>query len=109
MIPCAMMVLGAVLYKGPGSAAVPARLVLGVSAIRLVIAPLLGACSIPCKGIWCGICFCWTCPLRPSAVGRKQKHCQHAYKRACFCLVQSLLMPVMFCSVHHAQLLAATL
>lgn len=47
MIPCAMMVLGAVLYKGPGKADISARVVLGVSAIRLVIAPLLGKCLCP--------------------------------------------------------------
>ena len=42
MIPCMMIVLGAVLHKGPGSVDVPARLIVGVSAFRLIIIPLLG-------------------------------------------------------------------
>ena len=55
MIPCMMMVLGAVLHKGPGSAQVPARLILGVSAFRLIIIPLTGeaplsACQLSMKG-----------------------------------------------------------
>ena len=47
MIPCMMMVLGAVLHKGPGSAHVPARLILGVSAFRLIIIPLAGEVPLP--------------------------------------------------------------
>ena len=47
MIPCMMMVLGAVLHKGPGSAHVPARLILGVSAFRLIIIPLAGEAPLP--------------------------------------------------------------
>ena len=47
MIPCMMMVLGAVLHKGPGSAHVPARLILGVSAFRLIIIPLTGEAPLP--------------------------------------------------------------
>lgn len=42
MIPCMMMVLGAVLYKGPGSANIPARLIWGVASLRLILIPLLG-------------------------------------------------------------------
>ena len=42
MIPCMMMVLGAVLHKGPGSVNVPPRLIIGVSAFRLIIIPLAG-------------------------------------------------------------------
>ena len=42
MIPCMMLVLGAVLHKGPGSVNVPTRLIAGVSAFRLIIIPLLG-------------------------------------------------------------------
>jgi len=37
-----MMVLGAVLHKGPGSVNVPTRLIVGNSAFRLIIIPLLG-------------------------------------------------------------------
>jgi predicted permease len=43
MIPCMMMVLGAVLYKGPGRANVAPRLILGVAFVRLLLIPLLGA------------------------------------------------------------------
>lgn len=42
MIPCMMMVLGAVLHKGPGSVNVAPRLIVGVTAIRLIIIPLAG-------------------------------------------------------------------
>jgi len=42
MIPCMMIVLGAVLHKGPGSVNVPTRLIVGISAFRLIIIPLLG-------------------------------------------------------------------
>ncbi|EIE27197.1 auxin efflux carrier [Coccomyxa subellipsoidea C-169] len=42
MIPCMMMVLGAVLYKGPGSASLAPRLIVGVAFVRLLLVPLLG-------------------------------------------------------------------
>ncbi|CAL8462850.1 g2384 [Coccomyxa elongata] len=42
MIPCMMMVLGAVLYKGPGTASVAPRLIIGVAFVRLLLIPLLG-------------------------------------------------------------------
>ena len=45
MIPCMMMVLGAVLHKGPGSVNVAPRLIVGVSAFRLIIIPLAGVLS----------------------------------------------------------------
>lgn len=47
MIPCMMLVLGAVLYKGPGSARLPARLIAGVVALRLLLMPLCGAPGNP--------------------------------------------------------------
>lgn len=47
MIPCMMLVLGAVLYKGPGSARLPARLIAGVVALRLLLMPLCGAPDSP--------------------------------------------------------------
>ena len=47
MIPCMMLVLGAVLYKGPGSARLPARLIAGVVALRLLLMPLCGARATP--------------------------------------------------------------
>ena len=57
MIPCMMMVLGAVLHKGPGSVNVPPRLIVGVSAFRLIIIPLAGAFCILLHGStwlrWC--------------------------------------------------------
>lgn len=37
-----MMVLGAVLYKGPGTASVAPRLIIGVVFVRLLLIPLLG-------------------------------------------------------------------
>ncbi|KAK9839803.1 hypothetical protein WJX81_002851 [Elliptochloris bilobata] len=42
MIPCMMLVLGAVLYKGPGTPRLPARLIAGVVALRLLLMPLCG-------------------------------------------------------------------
>ena len=56
MIPCMMMVLGAVLHKGPGSVNVAPRLIVGVSAFRLIIIPLAGE-----------RCFAWL-PLAPSTL-----------------------------------------
>ncbi|CAL5223347.1 g5851 [Coccomyxa viridis] len=46
MIPCMMMVLGAVLHKGPGSVNVAPRLIVGVSAFRLIIIPLAGTAAL---------------------------------------------------------------
>jgi predicted permease len=53
MIPCMMMVLGAVLYKGPGGANVPSRLILGVAAVRLLLIPCLGRAfrRTPCSAV----------------------------------------------------------
>lgn len=42
MIPSMMLVLGSVLHKGPGSAKVPKRVILGILAVRQVIIPILG-------------------------------------------------------------------
>lgn len=41
-IPCLLLMLGATLSKGPGSACPPLRVVAGVAAARLVVLPLLG-------------------------------------------------------------------
>ncbi len=46
MIPCMMMVLGAVLYKGPGTASVAPRLIIGVAFVRLLLIPLLGTAAL---------------------------------------------------------------
>ena len=42
MIPSMMLNLGASLYKGPGSANVQKRVIVGVALCRLVIIPLFG-------------------------------------------------------------------
>ena len=42
MIPCTMLVLGAVLYKGPGRTVLSAPTVAVVCATRLILIPLLG-------------------------------------------------------------------
>jgi hypothetical protein len=63
MIPCMMLVLGAVLYKGPGSARLPARLVAGVIALRLLLMPLCGARTAGCSlGPHYVLCVAVTCP-----------------------------------------------
>jgi predicted permease len=41
-IPSLLLMLGVTLSKGPGEAKVPARVVLGVAAVRLVVLPLPG-------------------------------------------------------------------
>jgi predicted permease len=46
MIPCMMIVMGSVLYKGPGSAKLPVRLIVGVVACRQVIIPAIGTAVI---------------------------------------------------------------
>ena len=46
MIPSMMLVLGSVLHKGPGSARVPKRVILGILAVRQIVIPLLGELSI---------------------------------------------------------------
>ncbi len=53
MIPCMMLVLGAVLYKGPGTARLPARLIAGVVVLRLVLMPLCGATLLGCEARDC--------------------------------------------------------
>ena len=68
MIPCMMMVLGAVLHRGPGSAQVPARLILGVSAFRLIIIPLAGEFPPPSMpALHAGLHCCLSGPLRQKA------------------------------------------
>ena len=42
MIPSMMLVLGSVLHKGPGSAKVPKRIIVGILCVRQIIIPLLG-------------------------------------------------------------------
>lgn len=46
MIPSMMLVLGSVLHKGPGSAKVPKRVILGILAVRQIIIPMLGKMPI---------------------------------------------------------------
>ena len=46
MIPSMMLVLGSVLHKGPGSARVPKRVILGILTVRQIAIPLLGELSI---------------------------------------------------------------
>ncbi len=43
MIPSTVMVLGAVLYRGPGASVLPLRVTLGVLVTRLVLMPIAGA------------------------------------------------------------------
>ena len=43
MIPSMMLVLGSVLHKGPGSAKVPIKIILGVLGVRQILIPFLGA------------------------------------------------------------------
>ena len=45
MIPSMMLVLGSVLHKGPGSAKMPVRVILGVLGVRQIVIPLLGECK----------------------------------------------------------------
>lgn len=47
MIPSMMLVLGSVLHKGPGTAKVPVKIILGVLAVRQILIPLLGTCTWP--------------------------------------------------------------
>ena len=42
MIPSMMLVLGSVLHKGPGSAKVPIKIILGVLGVRQILIPFLG-------------------------------------------------------------------
>ena len=42
MIPTMMLVLGAVLYGGPGTSKAPLKLIGGVAAFRLLIMPAIG-------------------------------------------------------------------
>lgn len=42
MIPSVMLLLGAVLHRGPTSSQLPARVILGVVIFRLLLMPLLG-------------------------------------------------------------------
>lgn len=42
MIPCMMLILGAVLHKGPGTGSLPPRVILGVLISRQLIVPALG-------------------------------------------------------------------
>ena len=47
MIPSMMLVLGSVLHKGPGSAKLPVKTIVGVLAARQILIPMLGQCSAP--------------------------------------------------------------
>ncbi len=47
MIPSMMLVLGSVLHKGPGSAKVPIKIILGVLGVRQILIPFLGASLYP--------------------------------------------------------------
>ena len=47
MIPCMILVLGAVLYKGPGQADVSVRTIAVVCTARLILLPLLGEHRCP--------------------------------------------------------------
>ena len=69
MIPCMMLVLGAVLYKGPGSARLPARLIAGVIALRLLLMPLCGAPVI--SSVW----WCTSSVSRNRSLGRGIQQC----------------------------------
>ena len=42
MVPSMLLVLGASLHKGPGSAILPNRVIMGVVAMRLIIMPCIG-------------------------------------------------------------------
>ncbi len=47
MIPSMMLVLGSVLHKGPGSAKVPIKIILGVLGVRQILIPFLGVSLHP--------------------------------------------------------------
>lgn len=47
MVPCMILVLGAVLYKGPGKADVSFRTIVVVCTARLILLPLLGEAPVP--------------------------------------------------------------
>ena len=74
MIPCMMMVLGAVLYKGPGSASLAPRLIVGVAFVRLLLVPLLGEPAVP------PICHC----------------CKVKHVLSCAPCLQSLVCPLLY-------------
>ncbi|KAL3144526.1 hypothetical protein ABBQ32_004260 [Trebouxia sp. C0010 RCD-2024] len=52
MIPSMMLVLGSVLHKGPGSAKVPKRVILGILAVRQIIIPMLGTGMVVLAHKW---------------------------------------------------------
>ena len=54
MIPSMMLVLGSVLHKGPGSAKVPIKIILGVLGVRQILIPFLGASLYPHAVFWGG-------------------------------------------------------
>ncbi|KAL0019914.1 hypothetical protein WJX77_007779 [Trebouxia sp. C0004] len=52
MIPSMMLVLGSVLHKGPGSAKVPIKIILGVLVVRQILIPFLGTGMVVLAHRW---------------------------------------------------------
>lgn len=52
MIPSMMLVLGSVLHKGPGSAKLPVKTIVGVLAARQILIPMLGTCLVLLAHKW---------------------------------------------------------